>query len=202
MQLSKFITLFLVSLFSVAKAHTVLLPAHGRRCFFENLSQGDEFSVSFQFGDRSPSSTEQLNGDFLIYGPNDQIISEQYESEHGETTITARSAGKYTYCFLNERSSIDTKDVTFNIYGVIYVDLDNPNTDSLDASVRQLSKLVHEVKNEQSYIVIRERTHRNTAESTNSRVKYWSIFQLIVVIANSVFQIYYLKRFFEVTSYV
>jgi len=50
------------------------------------------------------------------------------------------------------------------------------------------------------YIVIREMVHRNTAESTNSRVKWWSIFQLGVVGGNGLFQVWYLKRFFEVGS--
>lgn len=202
MKLNLLLGAIFVNLLALVNAHTVLLPARGRRCFFENLNKGDEFSISFQYGDRSLTATEQLDGDFIIYGPRDEIVSELYETQHGEITINAKSSGKYNYCFVNERSDIDTKDVTFNIYGIIYVDLDNPETDSLDASVRQLSKLVHEVKNEQSYLVIRERTHRNTAESTNSRVKYWSIFQLVVVVFNSIFQIYYLKRFFEVTSYV
>jgi len=47
--------------------------------------------------------------------------------------------------------------------------------------------------------VVRERTHRNTAESTNSRVKWWSIFQLGVLIGEGIFQVWWLKRFFEVS---
>lgn len=66
--------------------------------------------------------------------------------------------------------------------------------------MRQLSELVSQVKDEQGYIVVRERTHRNTAESTNARVKWWSIFQLIVLGAEGVFQVWWLKRFFEVSS--
>lgn len=54
------------------------------------------------------------------------------------------------------------------------------------------------MKDEQSYIVVRERVHRNTAESTNGRVKWWSMFQLMVVIGEGVFQVWWLKRFFEV----
>jgi hypothetical protein len=65
--------------------------------------------------------------------------------------------------------------------------------------VRQLSELVSQVKDEQGYIVVRERTHRNTAESTNARVKWWSIFQLLVLSANGGFQVWWLKRFFEVS---
>jgi hypothetical protein len=45
---------------------------------------------------------------------------------------------------------------------------------------------------------VRERTHRNTAESTNARVKWWSIFQLGVLIGEGIFQVWWLKRFFEV----
>lgn len=45
---------------------------------------------------------------------------------------------------------------------------------------------------------MRERTHRNTAESTNARVKWWSIFQLGVLLGEGVFQVWWLKRFFEV----
>lgn len=71
---------------------------------------------------------------------------------------------------------------------------------SLEDEVRKLAENVQSVKHEQAYIVIRERIHRNTAESTNARVKWWSLFQMGVVAANSIFQIYYLKRFFEVKS--
>ncbi|CCC68528.1 hypothetical protein NCAS_0B04440 [Naumovozyma castellii] len=183
--------------------HNVLLPAYGRRCFFENLNKGDEFSVSFQFGDRDPQSSTQLNGDFVIFAPGrSAALKSIVDQSHGEVTISAPSGGKFEYCFINENSGVQTKDVTFNIHGTVYVDLDDPNNETLDGSVRKLSKLIKEVQDEQSYIVIRERTHRNTAESTNDRVKWWSLFQVAVVVANSLFQIYYLKRFFEVTSYV
>jgi p24 family protein beta-1 len=62
-----------------------------------------------------------------------------------------------------------------------------------------MSEALAQVKDEQAYIVVRERTHRNTAESTNARVKWWSIFQLGVLIGEGVFQVWWLKRFFEVS---
>lgn len=61
-----------------------------------------------------------------------------------------------------------------------------------------MSELVAQVKDEEMYMSTRERVHRNTAESTNSRVKWWSIFQLIVLAAQGFFQVWWLKRFFEV----
>lgn len=77
--------------------------------------------------------------------------------------------------------------------------MDGADCGSMGA-VRQLSELLSQVKDEQSYIVVRERTHRNTAESTNGRVKWWSIFQLGVLIGEGIFQVWWLKRFFEVSS--
>lgn len=187
-------------LFSLVSAHNVLLPSNGKRCFFENLKRNDELAVSFQFGNREVRATEQLTGDFWVTSPKGTIIKSLREVSHGDVSVKASDAGKYGYCFSNEMSSLDTKDVSFNIHGVVYVDVTDPNNDSLDAAVRRLSILTQEVKNEQSYIVVRERTHRNTAESTNDRVKWWSVFQLIVVAANCIFQIVYLKRFFEVKT--
>lgn len=65
-------------------------------------------------------------------------------------------------------------------------------------TVKSLSELLSQVKDEQTYIVLRERTHRNTAESTNTRVKWWSVFQLGVLVGVCIFQVWWLKRFFEV----
>jgi hypothetical protein len=68
----------------------------------------------------------------------------------------------------------------------------------LSVLVRHLSELVAQVKDEQSYIVVRERTHRNTAESTNARVKWWSLIQVLILVGEGVFQVWWIKRFFEV----
>src|SRR5437588_11845332 len=64
--------------------------------------------------------------------------------------------------------------------------------------VRKLSDLLSQVKDEQSYIVLRERTHRNTAESTNARVKWWNLFVILFLVSDFIFQVWWLRRFFEV----
>ncbi|ANB11965.1 Emp24p [Sugiyamaella lignohabitans] len=166
------------------------------------MRKGDQLAISFQVGDRDPSSSNQLEVDFWITDPHKNQIRSLHRVADGDASVEITESGRYEYCFSNEFSHVGTKDVTFHIHGIVYVDNDNPSPDSLDSQVKILSRLVQEVKNEQGYLVIRERTHRNTAESTNSRVKWWSLFQIIVVAVNSLFQIYYLKRFFEVKTNV
>lgn len=142
----------------------------------------------------------------------------------GDHSFTATEDGKYTYCFNNEHWGANTKEVSFNVHGIVYVPESEAPQDPLEKegtstynfrdiqrkqgfglkltesrTVRTMSELVSQVKDEQSYIVVRERTHRNTAESTNSRIKWWSIFQLAVLTGQGFFQVWWLKRFFEVS---
>ena len=91
---------------------------------------------------------------------------------------------------------------TLSTVKVIYLLLQHLNALTNFLSVRKLSDLLAQVKDEQEYIVIRERTHRNTAESTNSRVKWWNMFVIGIVIGESLFQVWWLRRFFEVKRVV
>jgi hypothetical protein len=71
-----------------------------------------------------------------------------------------------------------------------------PRTDvvaPIEREIRNLANSLTAVKDEQEYITIRERTHRNTAESTNARVKWWSVLQAIVLFSVVAWQVYYLK---------
>ncbi|KAI9844046.1 MAG: p24 complex component [Thelocarpon superellum] len=183
-------------------AHNIQLGAHSRECFHEQLHKGDKMSVTYQVGDREFGGSGNLEIDFFIEEPNGNKQINEIRASSGDHSFDAIQDGTYTYCFSNERWAAATKEVSFNVHGVVYVPESEASSDPLEAQVRQLSELLSQVKDEQTYIVIRERTHRNTAESTNARVKWWSIFQLGVLIGEGVFQVWWLKRFFEVKRVV
>jgi hypothetical protein len=63
----------------------------------------------------------------------------------------------------------------------------------VEREIRSLANGLSAVKDEQEYIVVREKVHRNTAESTNTRVKWWSILQAVVLFAVVGWQVIYLK---------
>ena len=159
------------------------------------IEQNDELAISFQVGSRNPYNSEQYTIDFYINSPQGQTVLKKTGWTMVTKTITATSSGKYSYCFSNERTGVVDLDVSFNIHGVVYVDVNDPKPGNFGLCYPKLSQLTDDVRAEQGYLVIRERTHRNTAESTNSRVKWWSVFQIFVVAANSIFQIYYLRDF-------
>ena len=126
------------------------------------------------------------------YEANDKAVS------NGDFSFDAKHDGKYVYCFGNEHWGASSKEVSFNVHGIVYVSEADAPQDPLEVEVRKLAELLERVKDEQGYIVVRERIHRNTAESTNSRVKWWNLFVIGVVVGESAFQVWWLRRFFEV----
>ncbi|KAK9319602.1 emp24/gp25L/p24 family/GOLD-domain-containing protein [Lipomyces orientalis] len=203
--LSLLISVFvaLLSVLHVAVAHNVRLGAAGRECFFEDLRKGDQMAVTYQVGDQEgQGSSGYLGIDFWINDPQNAVLKAEKDVPHGEVTFTAQDSGRYVYCFSNEASGFVSREVGFNVHGVVYVDATETQADPLENEIKSLSTIVDQVKDELQYLLLRERMHRNTAESTNSRVKWWSLFQLGVVAGSGIFQVYYLKRFFEVKSVV
>ncbi|KYK55617.1 endosomal P24B protein [Drechmeria coniospora] len=186
----------------VASAHHIVLQAQGLECFHEKLHKDDKMSVTFQVGDREFGSAGSLEIDFWITNPTGVYEVTDKAVASGDHSFTANQDGIYTYCFGNQHWGANTKEVSFNVHGVVFVSESDLPTDPIESEVRRLSDLLAQVRDEQQYIVVRERTHRNTAESTNARVKWWNLFVIGVVIGESLFQVWWLRRFFEVKRVV
>jgi len=67
----------------------------------------------------------------------------------------------------------------------------------LEVEVRRLNDKVKDVMKEQSYQREREVAFRNTSEATNSRVLWWSILQMAVMAASSLFLSISLTSYFK-----
>ncbi|KAF8204904.1 COPII-coated vesicle protein [Pholiota molesta] len=182
--------LILVS--SIVNAHLIEVSAGKKECFFEDLHVHDKMTVTYQVGEGG-----HLDIDFWLSDPTGAVLGKQIRQSTGQIAITAEKDGRHEYCFSNQMSAIADKMVSFNVHGVIYVSGDDIVA-PIEREIRQLSAGLTSVKDEQEYIVVRERAHRNTAESTNSRVKWWSVLQTIVLFSVVAWQVYYLKSFFEV----
>ncbi|CAG7848467.1 Endosomal protein P24B Flags: Precursor [Serendipita indica DSM 11827] len=173
-------------------AHTIEIPASQKECFFEDLHTHDQMTVTYQVGGGG-----HLDIDFWLADPMNNALVKQYKQSTGTASITAKRDGRYEYCFSNVMSTIADKIVSFNVHGVLYVSEDE-HMAPVEKEIRALAQGLQAVKDEQEYIVVRERVHRNTAESTNERVMWWSICQSILLFLVCAWQVYYLKSFFEV----
>ncbi|CCM01720.1 uncharacterized protein FIBRA_03785 [Fibroporia radiculosa] len=177
---------------ALVSAHMIEVSAGKKECFFEDLHVNDKMTVTYQVGGGG-----HLDIDFWLQDPDNNALANHQRQSTGSISITAKRDGRYTYCFSNLMSTVVDKLVSFNVHGVIFVD-DDDTVAPIEREIRALANGLTAVKDEQEYITIRERRHRDTAESTNARVKWWSIFQAGVLVAVVAWQVYYLKSFFEV----
>ncbi|RKP13000.1 putative COPII-coated vesicle protein [Piptocephalis cylindrospora] len=184
----------------LASAFTITVDPSSTKCYYEDLVAGNSLTVSFEVGEGG-----QHDIDFSMMDATGRILHAEPKKVSGFYTLTADREGKYTYCFNNQMSMVTSKVVSFFVHENHRPKKeakDDGATDPLANEIRQLTRHLQEVRDAQSYIVIRERMHRDTAESTNSRVKWWSFFQVILLATVCFFQISYLKRFFEVKRLV
>lgn len=63
---------------------------------------------------------------------------------------------------------------------------------------QQIETKLHDLMDQQDFSMTRESNHRETTESTNARVLWWSLAQVLVLITLALLQIYYIKSFFEI----
>lgn len=173
------------------EAYIVTIPARSKDCYFEDLHKNDEMTVTYQV-----SSGGNLDIDFALSDPSDLLYTNNGK-DTGTYSFIADKDGRYTYCFSNAMSYNTDKTLSFNVHGILYVP-DEGHTLPIEHEIRVLADNIKAVQDEQEYLKARERSHRNTAESTNSRVKWWSLAQSGLLIVTCAWQVYYLKAFFEV----
>lgn len=68
---------------------------------------------------------------------------------------------------------------------------------TLEVEIRRLNNKAKDIMAQQAYQREREIAFRDTSESANARVQWWSIGQTVVMIASAVWQVLHLKDYFR-----
>jgi len=210
-QLASFTLAILLLVTRPAAAYFISIDANEEQCFFDRVVAGQTMGLMFEVAEGG-----FLDIDVKIVGPDNKEIYRGERESSGKYTFAAHMDGLYTYCFSNKMSTMTPKVVLFTM-DVAKIPLppghphlpagaggDNSDAEhqKLDEMVRELSAALTSVKHEQEYMTVRERVHRSINESTNQRVVMWAVFEALILVAMTMGQVYYLKRFFEVRRVV
>jgi len=193
----------LLSLILTCNAYLITIDAHAEDCFFDRVSSGTKMSLMFEVAEGG-----FLDIDVKIIGPDGKNIYAGERESNGKYTFAAHMDGVYRYCFSNKMSTMTPKVVMFTMdvgdkpAEQVDKNAEEANQNKLEEMVNELATALKGVKHEQEYMEIRERIHRAINDNTNSRVVLWSFFEAFVLVAMTLGQVYYLKRFFEVRRVV
>uniref|UniRef100_A0A7S1IR13 GOLD domain-containing protein n=1 Tax=Eutreptiella gymnastica TaxID=73025 RepID=A0A7S1IR13_9EUGL len=190
--------LLVLSLVLSCTSLTLKIEAQSEECFSEEAAKGTSLTLQFQV-----TAGGLLDLDVHIKNPDKSAIKSWTTATEGKHTWQAEVDAKYDFCFSNRMARWTPKWVSFYITQGA-----NPNLakiehiDPIERTIMELSEGLTELQEEQKYLRSVERVHRETIETTNVRMLYWSLFEVFVLLTMGFFQIYYLKRFLEVKSSV
>merc|ERR1719445_503658 len=177
------------------QGYFITIDANDEECFYDRVKKGTKMGLIFEVAEGGA-----LDIDVRIEGPDGKDIHSGERESNGKYTFAAHQDGVYKYCFSNQMSTTTPKIVMFNMEIGEAPDPSEENVDhnKLEEQIKELSQSLTGAKHEQEYMEVRDRIHRAVNENTNTRVVMWSMFEAFVLLAMTVGQVYYLKRFFEV----
>ncbi|XP_023238075.1 transmembrane emp24 domain-containing protein 2-like [Centruroides sculpturatus] len=196
-----FFAVLVLILANRARCYFITVDAHAEECFFDKVTTKTKMGLTFEVAEGG-----FLDIDVKITGPDNKVIYQGERESNGKYTFAAHMDGVYTYCFSNAMSTMTPKIVMFSMdVGEAPKEKEletEAHQNKLEDMIKELAVALTSVKHEQEYMAVRDRIHRSINESTNSRVVMWAFFEALVLVAMTLGQVYYLKRFFEVRRVV
>lgn len=138
--------------------------------------------------------------EITVSAPSGTVIFQKSDVSTGKMSFTATEEGVHQLCFANRGQAL--RVLVFNLKtGVEAKDYSDvakkEHLQPLEVELRRIEDSVAEIYDEMRYQREREEAMRNTNESTNSRVLWYSIFTIVVLLSLGVMQLMILRRDFK-----
>ncbi|GBE86419.1 emp24/gp25L/p24 family/GOLD-domain-containing protein [Sparassis latifolia] len=200
----------LLCLAATVNALHFYLDTNEKRCFIEELPT--DTVVEGHYKALEWSEKEQQ----YVVNPELGILVEVDEIESGHNVVRTRGPSDSRFTFTSHESGDHSICLSSN-YGSswfssthirLYLDIvvghtkadpehDRSHVSELSSKLRDLNNKLEDIRREQQYQREREANFRDLSESTNTRAVWYSIAQIIVLVATCAWQLRHLKRFFE-----
>ncbi|XP_020356743.1 transmembrane emp24 domain-containing protein 10 [Oncorhynchus kisutch] len=196
-----FLLLTFPVLFDLTFSITFYLPVNHRKCLREEIHKDvlvtGEYEVSEQ-----PNAKTNLK----ITDSSGHILYSKEDASKGKFAFTTEDYDMFEVCF-ESKSPLGTGRVTDQLvnldmkHGVEAKNYEEiakvEKLKPLEVELRRLEDLSESIVNDFAYMKKREEEMRDTNESTNIRVLYFSIFSMCCLIGLATWQVFYLRRFFK-----
>ncbi|XP_073493561.1 transmembrane emp24 domain-containing protein 10 [Phyllobates terribilis] len=178
------------------------LPPNGRKCLREEIHK--DVLVTGEYDVSEPHGGGQVR--LKITDSSNHILYSKEDATKGKFAFTTEEYDMFEVCFeskhpagagrapdqivvLNMKHGVEAK----NYEEIAKVEKLKP----LEVELRRLEDLSESIVNDFAYMKKREEEMRDTNESTNVRVLYFSIFSMCCLMGLATWQVFYLRRFFK-----
>lgn len=204
--LAKVISLLAFVQLIAASALTFNLAAKEKACFFIFTTKPNT-QVNFYFAVQMGGA---FDVDYEIKGPQKQVLYYDTKQRQGTLMFNVEEVGEYEFCFSNEMSTFAEKVVDFEIKydgdaeSTFRAQMpEKPNTqplahvEGMKRTADQIDRQLDELKNALQYYKTRNNRNQATVKSTESRIYYFSIFEVLLMVGMAALQIAVVQFFFK-----
>jgi len=192
---------------------TVLLMAGVSQAMFFKLEAGKEKCLKEEVhkdilvtGNYDIEDKPSVDVDIKITDSKAHILFQKDEASEGKFAFTLDTADVFSVCFNAKAGANAKRGETVDVDLSIKRGVEAKNYDELakaeqlkplELELRRLEDLTESIVNDFALMKKREEEMRDTNESTNSRVLYFSVFSMVCLIALATWQVLYLKKYFK-----
>jgi len=200
LQSSFLVTIGLMALFNLADGLMFHLEPNSRKCLKEEIHKGVLVT-----GDYDANQIPNQVVDLMVIDTKGQHFVNRENTDVGKFAFTTDDYDVYEICFLSRvPPSVrgQRHEVYLNVkHGVEaknYEGLGDANKlKPLEVELKRLEDLSLSIVQDFAYMRQREEEMRDTNESTNSRVLYFSIFSMCCLLGLATWQVLYLRKYFK-----
>lgn len=186
-------------------ALTFILGAQETACYYV-FTKKPNTQILYYFAVQSGGS---FDVDYKIKSPRGEIIVLEDKQRQGDFLFTADVVGEYEFCFSNGMSTYAEKVVDFEIK---FEDDDQsfranmpsqPNqqpiahVESMQDTVKKIDEQLDGLLRTLQYYKTRNNRNQATVKSTESRIYYFSIFEVLLMVGMAGLQIVIVQLFFK-----
>nr|CAH8827596.1 unnamed protein product [Trichobilharzia regenti] len=183
------------------------------RCFLEDVPEDTLVAGNYKLlaaKGKHFERSKDLGVKVRVTDPNDEVLLDRVYSSEGRFVFTAHRPGEYKMCISSDSnawfggSQLRVHlDIAVGDHALNYQEIASKDRlNDLQLRVRQLLDQVQSIAKDQNYQRVREERFRRLSESTNSRVTWWSVGQLILLIFIGCWQMRHLRAFFQAKKLV
>ncbi|WVQ97696.1 hypothetical protein IAU59_004810 [Kwoniella sp. CBS 9459] len=202
--------LFALPLLTAVNALHFYFESNEKRCFMEELPsdtivEGHYKAYLWDEGGNSWKMDEAMGIHVSVEElTTAHVVVNTRGPAEGKFTFTSHEPGDHNICLHSNITGgwLNTQHIK------MYLDVnvgsskndntaDNSHVTTLSSKLRDLNNKVADIQREQRYMREVEANFRDASELTNSRAVWWSLLQIAVLIGAGVWQMRYLKVYFE-----